>query len=271
MIEFLCPQGHRIRCPDEQAGRPAKCPKCGVKFRIPTIEEMQGGPPGQPESPASAPEVTESPGAGSSAGGNGGRPAGSSKEPQIEFLCPNGHHLHGPASLQGRPGECPECGSRFRIPSLEEMSVEAPEEEIRLEGSSPTNRPSSVETSAAEWEGMPASPPAKVTAQGASSTTTSAVLAPTTAVSGSAGVHPLGELFAQLWAAKGDASRVEVHLESGGVILPDGFVPSLSQQQSAVLVTRDADDTHTVTVVPWDSIARIILRGIQEVPGEVVR
>jgi hypothetical protein len=36
VIEFLCPNNHRIRCPDEQAGRAAKCPKCGVKFLIPT-------------------------------------------------------------------------------------------------------------------------------------------------------------------------------------------------------------------------------------------
>jgi hypothetical protein len=36
VIEFLCPNNHKIRCPDDQAGRAAKCPKCGVKFLIPT-------------------------------------------------------------------------------------------------------------------------------------------------------------------------------------------------------------------------------------------
>lgn len=36
MIEFLCPNNHKIRCPDDQAGRAAKCPKCGVKFLIPS-------------------------------------------------------------------------------------------------------------------------------------------------------------------------------------------------------------------------------------------
>lgn len=35
VIEFLCPNNHRIRCPDDQAGHAAKCPKCGVKFLIP--------------------------------------------------------------------------------------------------------------------------------------------------------------------------------------------------------------------------------------------
>jgi hypothetical protein len=36
VIEFLCPNNHRIRCPDDQAGNAAKCPKCGVKFVIPS-------------------------------------------------------------------------------------------------------------------------------------------------------------------------------------------------------------------------------------------
>jgi hypothetical protein len=50
--------------------------------------------------------------------------ASGSKETQIEFLCPNGHRLHGPASLQGKPGECPECGSRFHIPTYDEVPAE---------------------------------------------------------------------------------------------------------------------------------------------------
>jgi hypothetical protein len=47
--------------------------------------------------------------------------SGGSKETQIEFLCPNGHRLHGPALLQGKPGECPECGSRFHIPTYDDI------------------------------------------------------------------------------------------------------------------------------------------------------
>ena len=36
MIEFLCPNNHKIRCSDDRAGQEAKCPKCGVKFLIPS-------------------------------------------------------------------------------------------------------------------------------------------------------------------------------------------------------------------------------------------
>lgn len=130
MIEFLCPEGHRIRCPKEKAGRPAKCPKCGVEFRIPTIEELglaeaaASDPPlvdSEPDGPVAAEPADAMPSTAATT---------TTKERQIEFLCPNGHHLHGPASLQGRAGECPECGSRFRIPVVDEPDMESFEESL---------------------------------------------------------------------------------------------------------------------------------------------
>ena len=55
------------------------------------------------------------------------------------------------------------------------------------------------------------------------------------------------------------------------MLLPDGYVKPHSQQDYAVLVTRDPDGLSTITVVPWNSISRIILRAVKQVPGEVVR
>ena len=40
----------------------------------------------------------------------------------ITFLCPNGHKLSGPASLQGKPGQCPHCSSKFVIPDYSEFA-----------------------------------------------------------------------------------------------------------------------------------------------------
>jgi hypothetical protein len=88
---------------------------------------------------------------------------------------------------------------------------------------------------------------------------------------GAGGVHPLAALFVELWAARGEGSRVEVHLESGSVLAPDGYLKSHSMRDHAVLVSKDPDGRSTVTIVPWNSIARIILRALKEVPGEVVR
>ena len=276
MIEFLCPEGHKIRCPKEKAGRPAKCPRCGVGFRIPTIEELGLGESTVADASLAGEEVTDVPAAPPSPGGSGKQPAPAapSKERQIEFLCPNGHHLHGPASLQGRAGECPECGSRFRIPIIDEPEAEPnplpgptcrpsrkslPRKRLRLENPPPGAEPEHVQSAepldflaghgrqrfrAGEtgrclqgWRGR------------------SSICLRARAVRRQA-VHPLAALFIELWAARGEGSRVEVHLESGSVLLPDGYLKSHSQQDYAVLVTRDPDGCSTITVVPWNSISQ---------------
>ena len=56
-----------------------------------------------------------------------------------------------------------------------------------------------------------------------------------------AGPHPLAALFIELWAARDEGSRVEVHLESGSVLVPDGYLKSHSMHDYAVLVTKDPD------------------------------
>jgi len=66
MIEFLCPNGHHIRCGDQQAGRAAKCPRCGVAFRVPDA----------PTAPAESPVFQEDAGEGPAA-----RPAQSEPAP----------------------------------------------------------------------------------------------------------------------------------------------------------------------------------------------
>ncbi len=107
VIEFLCPNGHKIRCADDRANKPAKCPKCGVKFYVPGPEEME---PSESGAWATAPvQASGSPGSSSSK---------MASRDQIEFLCPNGHRLWAAVALQGRPGQCPECGSKFHIPTL---------------------------------------------------------------------------------------------------------------------------------------------------------
>ncbi len=296
MIEFLCPEGHKIRCPAEKAGRPAKCPRCGVGFRIPTIEELGLGQAAVADNVLSDAEVTDVPAAPRSSGTSGTQPFGS-KERQIEFLCPNGHHLHGPASLQGRAGECPECGSRFRIPIIDEPDAKpeslagsdassepkvSAQDEITLE-KTPSAESDRAQTADApdflqvmEGSGLGPGKPLSTSGgpqagslrygpQGASADVTPGALGKV--LEG----HPLAALFIDLWAARGEGSRVEVHLESGSVLVPDGYLKSQSQHDYAVLVTRDPDGCWTMTVVPWSSISRIILRAVKQVPGEVVR
>jgi hypothetical protein len=267
MLEFLCPNGHKIHCQEERAGQAAKCPRCGIRFRIPGLSQIMSGGEGGEEHLALPDNDDAGTPAAPATAENQHRPA---KERQIEFLCPNGHLLHGPASLQGRPGQCPDCGSRFRIPVLEEEAAKTPaEEEIRLDGSgagTPLEEPPHSLQIAAESELVELP-----TAQANADEVASAIDLPTESpAEGGAGGHPLAELFARLWMARSEEGRVEVHLTSGGIVLPEGFIHSLSQQQHAVLATKEHDDTYTLTVVPWEGVARVIVRGIKDPPGEVV-
>ena len=37
-IALLCPNGHKLLCPDEQAGKRGKCPQCQATFRVPELK-----------------------------------------------------------------------------------------------------------------------------------------------------------------------------------------------------------------------------------------
>jgi hypothetical protein len=232
-------------------------------------------------------EVAHEPAAPPSPGSSGKQSAAApsaAKEEQIEFLCPNGHHLHGPASLQGKAGECPECGSRFRIPIIEEPEAERlvdPElqdgpqtpvdDEIVLESSTrlmePEEAPAEVLDFLQVLDGGGSRPAAKSGGPSGSLRDMGAG----SASSVDPALHPLAALFIELWGQRDEGSRVEIHLESGSVLAPDAYIRSHSRHDYAVLVTKDPDGCSTVTVVPWTSISRIIMRALKQVPGEVVR
>jgi hypothetical protein len=125
-IEARCPNGHKIVCPEDRAGRTARCPKCSAPFRIP--EPPPNGRPQPAAAPLSNSDVDlattaavlaggSSPSAISAAAQTGTDPAGAApSEETFLFLCPNGHKLHGPTRLAGKVGKCPHCRAKFEIP-----------------------------------------------------------------------------------------------------------------------------------------------------------
>ena len=254
MIEFLCPNGHRIRCQADLAGKAAKCPQCGVKFRIPDPSEAEvvdvpDDATGTSDPNISRPELTDS----------GIAESPTADDTQIEFLCPNGHRLHGPADLQGQAGECPECGSRFRIPTYD---IESPGEageldlDIRLDSSPSAGLDIDQSAKTVKPAGRQASEIGRALA---AATTDSAETA-----------HPLAPLFARLWAEKRPGAVVELHLANGDTLVPAQFAAALSQHTHGVFAEeKEARGTHTLTLVACQSVVRVVIRGVQKLPEEM--
>jgi predicted RNA-binding Zn-ribbon protein involved in translation (DUF1610 family) len=259
VIEFLCPNGHKIRCGDERAGRAAKCPKCDEKFYIPEPWDLEKSDSGTwPTVSAQSRSVGPS-GTGTKTGDKPGR------DEQIEFLCPNGHRLSAATRLQGRPGECPECGTKFRIPTYEDARGKPQaDEEKPLDGIDLTTNDDSAmnldEMGAFEGNQDSDARPAVEEILAAVRTSGSGRLA------SAGGAGSLGKLFPQLWARKSPGAVIELHLSGGEKIVPNRFSSKLSQGSHGVFLVEETDQTHTLAVVAWESIERLLVRGVKSVP-----
>jgi hypothetical protein len=236
-ITFLCPKGHRLTCPDELGGKPGKCPKCGVVVRIPTATPPEAAPDGDADESRIE-----------SAGDN--LTSDDLPPDQIIFLCPNGHRLHGPSSLSGRPGQCPHCGVKFLVPSPDEEEEEQSEEFVEQE---PENLPLNdiviqIDTSS----------------KGGSSKSSKSGLTSSSSVSALA--NPTAALLSQLWRYKAQGASVEVHLGDGKLLEPDRF--STKDVNHAIFVAEEANGSFTLTAVAWTSIQRIVVRGLEELPKD---
>ncbi len=227
-LEFNCPNGHRIVCQEELAGRDAKCPKCGVAFRIPS---NSGATAVRLAGVASGPvPVTATGGPGESSLNNLGAPR-SLPENSIVFLCPNGHRLNGPARLQGQAGQCPHCGARFLVPIMSETE---PVEEVDLANISDRElEPVST--------GVDPDP----------------TLRP---------VHSLCQLMRKLWDEKNQGGVIELYLDGGAMLVPDWFDERLSRQSHGLFASQAADGTVTMTAIAWDKVAHIVVRNVEGLP-----
>jgi hypothetical protein len=181
----------------------------------------------------------------------------------IAFLCPNGHKLTGPSSLQGKAGQCPHCGSKFRIPIYDEPQPEAgaaaEEDDIpvgeMVEQHDTTDDVEDVEVvdeEAADEDGdvvddveldesdlTPPPPPPD-------------------------GLHPLGQVCLRLW--RQGHGGVEVGYGDGETLAADYFSPELSQLDYGVFATRHDDGTYTIVAVPWQSVFKLAFRKVAELP-----
>ena len=290
-IEFTCPNGHRLSTKDDDAGKSAKCPKCGAITKVPGLngsagkdsdvaavvsgsakglaEKATGAESGSSKSAPSAFGVKASTSGlglaatvGQAAAANGAKPASetpaTSAEDSIVFLCPNGHKLNAPRRMQGHAGKCPHCGAKFRIPFVDESGAD--DEGSRVDDLG--NFHELLETT-------PANSPAEASAASAA--------APAPAPSaqqpggdfefwGQPEQHPLAALVMRLWSEREHGGVIELHLAGGAIILPDWFERHLSQGPHGLFASQAADGTVTMTIVPWETITRVVVRGVVGLP-----
>ena len=210
---------------------------------------------------------------------------------QISFLCPNGHKLSGPISLQGRPGLCPKCKTKFLIPDyesvpsspsiisredLDEAVAKSASQKIPLENEEPVDSGSQQEAS-----GIAIGPPPVPTPEpeaeiididpqeieeindediGSIESNSFVQIDAEAAVA-------LPELFKLLWHEQMQEGVLELHLEGGITLSPDWWARDLSNQGYGLFALQNRDGTYSMEVIAWKDILRISLRNVTELPS----
>jgi hypothetical protein len=248
MIRFACPSGHPLTAPDHLAGKPGKCPKCQATFVIPANPSgSAGGGSGVAVATSAAAEASGS--AVTPAAGSG---TGLAQGDIFVFLCPNGHKLHGPPSLKGKPGQCPHCGARFLIPTDEDLADQPSEPPTTEETPEPSGRERSAEPGI-DFDRLLAS-------HERSDELAQYPLA------GPAG---LGQIVGRLWTRRTPQAELEIYLNEGEILTPDYFAPQLSTSDYGVFGVREGDGRYGVTIVPWSAVRRVCLRRMDGLPGDL--
>jgi hypothetical protein len=300
VIRFLCPNGHQLSAPENLAGKAGKCPKCGTAFAVPTLEELAAmeaeqaaeqpaeqppaeEPPLEPEpepepaaeaatpSSGSSPSTKAVSGSGSNLGSNKGQPvagsspAAGSKEVFV-FLCPNGHRLNGPPSLKGKPGQCPHCGARFRIPADDDLLEPEPEHEPEPEfvNEAKANQEEIIEPPIDAEYAEPEPEPEPEELVGAEDI--EVYVDPPLAEG-----HALGYVFARLWDQRQEGTQVELYLKEGEIITPEYYCDNLSCREYAVFANKDGEENYSFTLINWDDVRKINVRHIPILPRPMFR
>jgi hypothetical protein len=251
-VEVLCPGcEQKVVCPDQKIGKAGKCPKCGTRFEVPD--------PSDDDDLESADGDT------------------------IEFLCPNGHKLSGPSSLQGKPGQCPHCNAKFLIPDYDEEEADQHQDEAlgEVESAPISDQADDLELGELpDADGLPeldmsAAQPTPRSAPPAASGPPVVTVSPVpsngipSGLAVSIGTHPMCQTFETFWSKSAGSAYVEVYLKNGERIRPDHFATDASQHDQGVFAVKNDDGTFTLVAVAWDAVAQITVQGVSELPREI--
>ncbi len=184
----------------------------------------------------------------------------------IVFLCPNGHRLNGPASLEGKPGQCPHCGVKFRVPSRDDPPEPDEDEPAVMTGSGSGIQ--AVDT----VEEIPGEEPTfnfnfEEPSRGGSSPSHGTVSPPPSNLTSTRST--LADIFTRLWDERERGSVVELYLATGQILVPERFARESSRKSYGVFAIRDPDGTYTVTAVNWEAVSKVSIRHLTKLPKKM--
>lgn len=224
------------------------------------------------------------------------RDAGKGGGATITFQCGNGHRINVPAKLAGKRGTCSKCGVAVVIPMASSPAEQAPPPAEQTAPEKTALEPFSAATEAVEpapatdafaglFDGTAVPEPT-----GAEEILVDVTGGATEAASGDGSVvgdvvagygpeefaapdedaaaeNPTAQLVARLWLERAHDGVVEIHLAGGAVpILPEWYEPRWSRGTHGLFASQAADGTVTLTAVAWDSVQKIIVRGVKGLP-----
>lgn len=207
---------------------------------------------------------------------------------RIVFRCPNGHRIVVPASQAGKRGACSKCRIPVTIPTAGGGKGGSPV---------PSPTPTPPEIPAVEIgpvEAMPAAadeavagppvgpePPAVAEEENWSfiggpsegpvvsgSGTAWTAAEPTPGLDAEGG-NPTSVLVARLWAERQHGGIIELHLDGGSVILPEWYDVAWSRGTHGLFASQAADGSVTLTAVAWDTVRKVVVRQLSEVPDDM--
>ncbi len=70
----------------------------------------------------------------------------------------------------------------------------------------------------------------------------------------------------RLWSEREHGGIVELHLTGGAILVPEWFDKKLSRHTHGLFAAQSADGTVTMTIVPWETVSRVVVRGAVGLP-----
>jgi hypothetical protein len=214
---------------------------------------------------------------------------------KIVFHCPNGHRIIVAASNAGKRGKCSKCGIDVTIPRPGAQQAAGPAAAVPP---APPPQPAPVvrvpdlqfqpppepvveEAAAADPAGGDDdAPPGEtwdfIAEKRAEQPAAAGGFEPAAWPSADAegglaadGGNPTAVLVGRLWAERQHGGVIELHLAGGSVILPDWYEANWSRGTHGLFASQAADGSVTLTAVAWETVQKIVVRQLTEVPNDM--